>query len=307
MLFKRKPVQQTGRQRSFEAGRPPAFSYHANRSEQAYNLGRSEPREQDVRRQKRILREIRQRFGMLLAAAVLVVCVIDILILSPSVKIVTLTSSSNDYFLRDTKTYQTAASKLFRASFLNGNKVTVDTQKIAAQMKQQFPELTDVSIAVPIMSHRPVMYITPTAPSLILATTDGSYILDNDGRALISSTQVADLAKLDLPTVTDQTGQAVKLGQVALAGDTVTFVQTILAQLQAKSIAVDSVTLPSATAFELDVKPKGTGYFIKFNLHSNDPLQQVGTYLAVRERLGQQHITPGAYVDVRLDGRAYYK
>lgn len=307
MPFSRKRVEPTGRKRVVAGNRPQVFSYHANRSEQAYNLGRSEPRDQDVRRRQRLLKELRQRFGMLFAAIALIVCVFYVLLLSSSVKIVALTGTTNDYFLRSTKTYQAAATRLFRSSILNGNKLTVDTQKITFEMKRQFPELSDVSIALPIMSHRPVVYVSPTAPAIILSTSNVSYVLDTNGRALIDDSKVADPAKLQVPTVTDQSGQPVKLGEVVLSGDTVQFIRTVLAQLQAKSIGVDSLTLPANAAYELDVKPKGVGYFVKFNLHSNNPLQQAGTYLAVRARLDQQNIRPDSYIDVRLDGRAYYK
>ncbi|MGH7241431.1 MAG: hypothetical protein ACREGB_03995, partial [Candidatus Saccharimonadales bacterium] len=69
---------------------------------------------------------------------------------------------------------------------------------------------------------------------------------------------------------------------------------------------VESMALPPA-AYELDVKPAGVGYFVKFNMHEDTARQQAGTFLAVRERLVSQGVTPGSYIDVRLDGRAYYK
>jgi hypothetical protein len=57
---------------------------------------------------------------------------------------------------------------------------------------------------------------------------------------------------------------------------------------------------------ELDVNLAGQSYFVKFDLQENDPRQQAGTFLATIASLKSQNITPTKYVDVRVDGRAYY-
>lgn len=306
MRFGRKEKQQTGRRQVISGERPAAFSYHANRTEQEYNLGRQQPREQDTRRRERLVRYWRQRLGMLVAGIALIVCVVSVLHLNSKPKVISLTPSSNNYFLQSTEVYQQAATKLFAGSIFNGNKITVDSVGIKQKLQHQFPELADVSITLPLMGHRPIVYIAPTVPSLVLTTAHGDYILDDNGKALISTAKVADLAKLQLPTVNDQSGLAVNPNDIALPSTSVTFIQTVIGEFKTKGITVSSLTLPAA-AYELDVRPTGVGYFVKFNLHESTARQQVGTFLAVQQRLSSQNITPGAYIDVRLDGRAYYK
>jgi hypothetical protein len=304
---KKKQAQATANRRQvIGSSRTSAFSYHANRKEQDYNLGRQQPREQDVRSRARVIRYWQQRLGMLVAGIVLIVCVLDILHLSTTPKVISLTTTSNNYFLQPTSIYEVAATKLFKSSLLNDNKLTINTSDIKQKLQQQFPELSDVSITLPLMSHRPIVYIAPTTPSVVLSTVSGSFVLDNNGKALIRADAVADLSKLGLPTVVDQSGLAVKADEVALPSNSVAFIQSVVAELHAKAIPVNGLTLPAA-AYELDIKPSGVGYFVKFNLHSTNVLQQVGTYLAVRTRLASQNITPASYIDVRLDGRAYYK
>ncbi|HWT56223.1 MAG TPA: hypothetical protein VN031_04340, partial [Candidatus Microsaccharimonas sp.] len=287
-------------------GRSSAFSYHANRNDQDYNLGRGTPRDQDIRRRERIVRYWRQRLGMFLAGVALIVCVLYSLQLAPNPKIVSLAPKTSGYFLQSSATYQQAAAKAFASSLLNGNKITVNSVGIQQKLQQQFPELSQVSVTIPLMSHQPIIYIAPTTPGLILATSNDSFILDDNGKALISTTDATDISKLSLPTVTDQSGLQVKKGDTALAGTSVAFIQTVVTELKAKGVSVESITLPPA-AYELDVKPAGVGYFVKFNMHENTARQQAGTFLAVRERLGSQGVTPASYIDVRLDGRAYYK
>jgi hypothetical protein len=306
-LFRRKQkTQAPGTRQVVRGDRPSAFSYHANRSDQEFAMGRQQPRDQDVRRRERLVRYWRQRLGMFVAGVVLIVCVLYTLHLNNNAKVVSLAPASSGYFLQSTDVYQRAASKDFASSIFNSNKVTINAVGIEQKLQQQFPELSEVSVAIPLMSHRPIIYIAPTTPSLILTTGNGSFVLDNTGKALIGADAIAGLSKLNLPTVTDQSGLQVHSGTIALASSEVSFVRTVMAELQAKGVTVQALTLPNA-AYELDVHPSGVGYFVKFNMHTATARQQAGTYLAVKSRLGAQGITPASYVDVRLDGRAYYK
>lgn len=306
-LFKRRPkTEAPGSRQVTRAERPSAFNYSANRSEQEYNLGRGVPRDQDIRRRERVVRYWRQRLGMFLAGVVLIICVLYTLHLSGSPKVVSLAPASSGYFLQDDSVYQQAAAKLFTGSVFNSNKVTVNTVGIQTKLQQQFPELSDVSVTIPLMSHRPIVYFAPTTPSLILSTASGDFVLDNNGKALIRAEDVGDLSKLNLSTAKDQSGLHIRAGDIALASSEVAFIRTVVAELNAKGVQVDSLTLP-ASAYELDVKPTGAGYYVKFNMHADTARQQSGTYLAVRQRLASQGVTPSSYIDVRLDGRAYYK
>ena len=309
MKLGRKKQQQTqspGSRQVVRGGRAQAFSYSASRNDQEYATGRQQPREQDTRRRERILRYWRQRLGMFIAGVALIICVLYTLHLNAQPKVVSLTPGTNGYFLQPTDVYQKAAAKAFGASIFNNNKVTVNSVGIQKDLQRQFPELADVSVTIPLMSHRPIVYIAPTTPSLILRGSTGSFVLDNNGQALLTTSQVANADKLGLPTVVDQGNLQIKAGDNALAGTEVSFIQTVIAELSAKHVDVESLTLPTA-AYQLDVKPRGAGYYVKFNMHEATARQQTGTYLAVQSRLASQSITPATYIDVRLDGRAYYK
>lgn len=306
---KKPPVQKPGAPGSRQVvrgSRAQAFSYSASRNDQEYATGRGTPRDQDIRRRERIIKYWRQRLGMFIAGIVLIVCVLYTLHLNDNAKVVVITPGTSGYFLQPTETYQQAAAKVFAESVLNNNKVTVNSVSIQQKLQQQFPELSDVSVTIPLMSHRPIVYIAPTMPALVLKTATGDYILDSKGQALLSTSQVADMDSLGLPVVTDQGILKVKTGVSALAGTEITFIKTVVAELNAKQIDIESMVLPT-DAYQLNVKPRGVGYYVKFNMHEATARQQSGTFLAVRERLSSQGITPSSYIDVRLDGRAYYK
>jgi hypothetical protein len=68
---------------------------------------------------------------------------------------------------------------------------------------------------------------------------------------------------------------------------------------------IESLTLPSGLS-ELDVRIKGQGYYVKFNL-LGDGREEAGAYLALKSHLDAGHITPRQYIDVRVEGKGYYK
>lgn len=226
--------------------------------------------------------------------------------LSSTPKIVILGDASNTFALQDTIVYKKAAHRLFGASIANNNKLTINTESVATQLKQQFPEVHAVSISLPFFGRQPTVYIQPATPQVVLATPNGQFILDSNGRALVLATSATVMPEdRPVPIVTDQSGLTFKKGDVALSSKSVSFITEIAGQLEAKQIKTETWTLPSA-ASELDVKVSGQPYTIKFNLQG-EAREQAGTFLAARDQLIRQGETPSSYVDVRVAGRAYYK
>jgi len=292
------------------AQQPPArsnavFSYHASRSARESNLYRDAEREQrqdTPRHQKRTnwlkkLPNIATLLAIIIFAAILMQ-------LSNNPKVQTVGTASGATFLRDKSVYAAAAKQAF-TPWTNSNKLTVNTEKISADLKKQFPELQAVSVSLPIVGTQPTVYIQPAAPRLILVSKSGMFVLDVNGRALIAGNQVARLKDLGVPVATDESGIPISAGAIALPKDTVGFISEVVGQLQAKGLAVTAMTLPAGTN-ELHVKLDKIGYTIKFNLHGN-AREESGAYLAVKQQLESQKKTPRSYVDVRVENKAYYQ
>ncbi len=290
-----------------EMPKPASFSYRARRSDEALNLGR---------RERKIVPSMLysgrfwlQRSGMIVLLVAIVVSAVNIFSLSTPVRIVSLTSNNASTFVLNKTAYQAAADRLLTGSVWDHNKVTVDTGKISRQLLAQFPELASVSVTIPLLTHHPIIYLEPAQAALIIqSAASGSFVLNSNGRALLATTHDSLVASeaASLPVVTDLSGLKLVLGHQVLPADTVSFIQTVAAQLAAKKYTVASMSLPPATS-ELDVTLAGQPYTIKFNLEDNDARQQVGTFLATITDLQSQSITPAHYVDVRVDGRAYYQ
>jgi hypothetical protein len=299
------------RQRQADGGTPqssPGFAYRSRRSDQELNLGRQISRETADTAPKNLGRFLLRRFGLVVLLIALVISSVNVLSLSSNARILSLTDSGGNSFLHDKAVYQAAANQLFAGSIWNRNKITVNTARINQEMLKQFPELSSVSVTLPLLSKRPVVYIQTAQPALILATQDGSYIIDTSGKALLRAGSLPAGSQLTLPLVTDQSGLKVSINRQALSSDNVSFIQTVVAQLAARHFSVASAVLPVGTS-ELDVHLDGQPYTVKFNLQSGagDARQQAGTFLATQAKLQSQNITPSQYIDVRVDGRAYYK
>ena len=299
------PVAKPGRQRvsRHAAERPSAFSYYSRRSDELQMTGRQIARTETAEHARAASRYWRQRFGLATLLITSLGCLIYVSTLSTQPRVIIITSSSGAAVLQDQQVYAAAATKILESSVLNRNKITVSTNSLADHLAAQFPEIDSIHVGLPLLTHRVTITISNAQPVLILATANGSYALDAGGTALLTGAQ---LASLNLPLVTDDSALKVSLRHQALSSDNVNFVLTVMTQLQARKLVVDSLTLPAGTS-ELDVRLKGQPYFIKFNLASNSSRQQVGTLLALYDSLQSQAQTPGQYIDVRVDGRAYYK
>lgn len=291
-------------------GQNRTFSYYAARSQSEITLGRETVQDKPpIRRLPTRFQRLRKHSGWLLGLLVLSAVVVYELQLSTTPKVVSLVASSEAPFLQDSSIYQQAAQQLFAESAANRNKLTVDASTIAHRLRQRFPELQEVSISLPVIGDRPTVFVRPAAPAMVLAARNGTYIVDENGRALAEVKAGTNLQRLNIPSVTDQSGLAVKLGDQVLPRNATAFIGLVAEQLKTQKVNVQSMTLPAA-AGELDVYMVNRPYFVKFNIEEgteDSALMQAGTLLAVLKKLDREGKAPSQYVDVRLEGRAYYK
>ena len=309
MIFKRKSPETNNRRQPNLAGAsdrlPTRTAYYSRRTDDEANLGRQKNRPSAKPKSNSILNFWLQRFGLLVLLVVILVSVVSAVNLNNDARIISLKSSGSS-FLRDSTIYQKSVNHILSKSIWNRNKITIDTNQVRKQMLLQYPELSDVSVVLPLLAHRPVVYLTPSSPALVISGVNGSFILDINGKALLSVKDVKTIPSLKLPILTDQSGLKLVLGQRVLSSTDISFIQGMIAQLAAKHVVVSGLTLPVASR-EIDASIAGVGYIVKFNLQDGKPLQQAGTFLATKMRLDSQSITPSQYIDVRVPGRAYWQ
>jgi hypothetical protein len=287
---------------------PSAFAYRASRSGEDRSTGRQASREAVPASTAPRGRFWLQRLGLIVLLLAITASAINVLSLSTAAKVLPLTTVNSRPLLRPTAVYEAAASHQLASSVWNRNKITIDTAKLNRQLLNQFPELSSVSVTIPLLAHRALVYVEPAQPALVLVTGNGndSFVIDTTGKVVLRAATPAALGQANLPLVNDLSGLSIQPNRQVLAAASVSFIQTVIAQLAAKQTVVSGMTLPPA-ANELDVQVAGQPYFVKFNLQSDNPRGEAGTFLATIAQLHRQNITPSQYVDVRVDGRAYYK
>jgi hypothetical protein len=308
MRLRKKPAS-TGRQRirKPDTSNAQSFGYHSRRGDTSSQNTSRQPG-------RALLQPLAgatsnywlRRTGLLVLLCVGVVSAVNIIVLKPTANVLPLNKDSQTFLLHDTSVYTAAANKILASSFWNRTKLTANTSSVNQQLTSQFPELAKVQTVLPLLGHRPIVYIEAAQPTLILRATNGDYVLDNRGKALLKAADLPANNNLHLPVIDDLSGIRVTLNHQIITPSDVRFIQIIVAQLASRQFTVASLTLPPA-ASELDVHLVGQPYLVKFNLQTSDAREQAGTFLATASYLDKQNTTPGEYVDVRVDGRAYFK
>lgn len=307
MQFRKPKTPEPGRRRlsSVEPARSPvAFSYYANRTtdRNAPDVAGARQRSADGgTTERRVPRDL-GRLPLWIWLAVIVVCLVKLLVLTTSPKIVVVEpSSSGVTYLQPEETYANAAKDIFGHNLANHFKLTANLHEVSQQMQLRFPELQTVSTAAPLVGNRPIVYVMPAQPSLVLEAAGSEYVVNSGGVALAKLSGGTDLKVVRL---FDETGVVPQIGKQALPGSTVRFVEAMQYQLQHAGLSVDHMTLPQGSAYELDIQLAGKPFVVRANLQE-DARQQAGGLIATLKKLGATQ--PGAYLDVRVPGRVYYK
>jgi len=307
--FRKTPPEQgpVGRQRrSSTAGSSPAFSYYSSRASEGPRRmpprgGESAEPAKPKQSRRSSSRSWLATTPFWLLVIVTMACGVKILSLSTDPKIVMVgTSSVASHYAHDPAAYAAAAHTLLASSLTNRSKLTVNLDGTARSLEHEFPELQMVSLSVPLIGSRPIVYVQVAQPSLVLQATGGNFAVNKTGLVL------ADVPSLPsgVPLVVDQSGATIRPGKQYLPSSTVAFIQTLAYQLSAAHLEVSTFVLPAGSPYEVDIRLEGKGYLVRTNLEA-DALAQSGVIIATLQQLGGKD--PANYLDVRVPGRVYYK
>lgn len=281
------------------------FSYHASRSNTDTALGRGTQQPSTVQRPKLRLSWVKY-LPSLAAGGVLVACLVYLSTLSTRPKIQAVGGRQNGPTLvRDADAYEDEAQAVLSRSFTNRSKLMIDTSKVARELREEFPELGDVTVILPLASRRLIIEVRPAHPALVLSAESGAFVVDEEGRAIVKASEVESSIRDPLPIVQDESGLPIEPGKGVLSKEIVAFITTVATQLSQKKLSVQALLLPT-TANELHVRLEGKPYFVKFDIRGEGRLQ-AGTFIAVQEKLDQDRKTPAEYIDVRVPEKAFYK
>ncbi len=278
----------------------PVFSYYSSR-----NLGDQSRQSLDKRVEKAPENQWLTTLPSIIAAFLIVASCVYATSLRTPPTIQMHASENAQLMIRDQNIYEESITEIMSSSIFNRNKLTINTSQVAKEIEASFPELGDVSVILPLISRRPVIDAHPSLSALKLVTNNDSFIINEQGRAILRTDDAPSSLRDQLPNVIDESGLEIKVGQTVLPTEIISFVRTISAQLNASKIMIKDMTLPRV-ANELHLRLVDETYYVKFDLQA-DGRQQTGALLAVREQMKEAAITPDEYIDVRVPDKVFYK
>jgi hypothetical protein len=243
-----------------------------------------------------------QKLPMLIALVALIVSIGYATILVSDVRVQAVNS---DVLLQDEKIYSDATKKILQSSANYKNKLTINTTEIEKKLLQEFPELSDVSITIPLLGKKPIIEVRTEKPLLLLANNNGVYALNEKGRIVASSTENNNLQDLVLPILREESNFPLEAGKGALTEQEVVFITSLIKQYDQKALEIESLVLPPL-ASELHVKTKDASYFVKYNLLTDSRIS-TGQYFAAKKKFEAINDTPREYVDVRVEEKVFIK
>lgn len=208
--------------------------------------------------------------------------------------------SSTAYHAADTYRDRTA-DKL--NALKNRNKLTFDEQEIVSSLRATFPEISNASIELPLFSQKPTIRVIVAEPKLYLSSQNKTYVISSEGVAVGQAAEFAGIK--NMTKITDDSGFQIKQGARVLNSNEIGFINELLAQCKRAGVPVASLTLP-ARAEELDLRTADKSYYVKFYLGGNSLIQS-GQFLAARHQFASTHQEPSDYLDVRIEGKIFYK
>ncbi len=207
--------------------------------------------------------------------------------------------------LRSRSEYSGYADRWLEGSFMNKNKLTLNSVGLQESISQEFPEIISAVVTMPVIGRKPSVYLTIAEPVFILTSNKQSFVIDEKGRAVVSDEKLPKTTEDKLIKVSDSSGLQLRPGTQAMTRSSIEFIRSVVNQLEQKNIVVSRIKLPDY-ANELHVYIDKKPYYIKLSTTS-DPLQQTGAFLAVKSELEHKNQNPKQYIDVRVEERAYYK
>ncbi|CAN5671735.1 hypothetical protein BH23PAT2_BH23PAT2_06640 [soil metagenome] len=272
-----------------------SFSYHSNRLRS----------EQTARHQETVQIKRRSRWYFLpsyVALMAIILCGLYVITLdtSPQVRVSELAVSDSSIEGK-TSGYEAYIASRLEDNVLRQTKFFVNTESLEQSFLREFPEIADISIIIPLISRDLVVDVIPAMAVVALEVNNNLYGVDAYGRVFTQYQSFSQQA----PVVNDVNTENIKLGSRVLPTQTVQFIDNLVYLMSEQDIEIDTMTLPQI-ANELHIKVRGETYIGKFDI-GRDVRLQAGTFVAVRNQLREQNITPKNYVDVRVQERAFYR
>jgi len=166
------------------------------------------------------------------------------------------------------------------------------------QLKEEIlksAEISDISISKRPMATL-IIKIIQKSEGIVIRTQDKMYLLDNNGNV------IREVTETSLPMVLDLKNAPAEIGKQILSPNFVSFVKNVNIKFNSISgLPLKEMQIPTETTFELIVQTEG--FKVIFDTQGNVDQQlsnMVKVYQMKKDEIKE-------YMDLRIEGRVYYK
>ncbi len=249
-----------------------------------------------------------KKLSAFIVLLILIIAVINLLYLSSTPKVFLLNSNSKISNLYNNLYGQKIYSEVknyFDSSLLNYNKLSINLGGLNKDITSKFPIVASTSYNIPLFSNQVEIYLTTFNPALIVSNNIQNYILNQNGMVILDNQGYNVISSFNIPKIIT-TNSNIRLGSSLLSQKEVNFIQSVNQQLTYKNYKISYMKI-SGGGEELDVYITGKTFYIKFNLSGSSARLEAGRFLAAMNYLNNKKINPTQYIDVRSEGRVFYK
>lgn len=195
--------------------------------------------------------------------------------------------------------YRASIEEYYTARPTERLRFLLDEDRIVSHMQASHPEIKDLSINQTGIGEASVVIRARTPIARWNVSSVAQYV-DGDG-VVFTNNYFKDPAL----QIIDNTGLQADANQAVASNRFLGFIGRLLSSAEERSLSVSKVTLPVGTTRQVEVvfTGKATRYKVTVDRSAR---QQVEDIHRISSYLSKRAMNPG-YVDVRLEGKAYYR
>lgn len=178
----------------------------------------------------------------------------------------------------------------------------IDTSELRKHIIASYPDIGAVSVDKSYLSSSIKVAAKERNYAFIWQSRGEQYLVDSSG---FISRKPSKKEKKNLPVVIDTARIGVEAGQKVVGADFIAFLNEMTAILPEKGYKIKQIVIRSSTR-SLEVALKNRSYKVLFNIKI-PAKHQVDDLKLLLKKLKAQGTVPVEYIDLRIEGRAYWK
>lgn len=243
---------------------------------------------------------LRRRILVAIGAAAVLAILILIFFSQLTTKVLIGVTSDGMIKTVDQSVYQTSINQYLDQHPIERLKFVASSVNIANFVRSQHPEVADVEPVGELRLSATKYDITFRRPVAGWQIGAKQYYVDDQGVAFEQNYFAAPTLQ-----IVDQSNTTLNAGQTVASSRFLSFVGKVVAEAKKQGLTVVQATLPLGTAREVDIRLNGVSYYFKLSVDRGAAVQ-IEDLVRVEKYLVGKGIVP-SYVDLRVEGRAFYK